>query len=82
MKLILTFTAAACFSGIAFASDCSSMKMRPTDALAPAATKVADNSKRLQEAAKLAPQEAAKAAPPTPKQQLAAANTTTNQGSR
>jgi hypothetical protein len=65
MKLILTFTAAACFSGIAFASDCSSMKMRPTDALAPAATKVADNSKRLQEAAKLAP---------TPKQQLAEAN--------
>ncbi|NDA72605.1 MAG: hypothetical protein EBX69_04030 [Betaproteobacteria bacterium] len=56
MKLILTFTAAACFSGIAFASDCSSMKMRPTDALAPAATKVADNSKRLPEVAKATPQ--------------------------
>jgi len=74
MKSFLSLIAATCFSSLALASDCSSMKMRPTDASAPSATKVADNSKRLQEAAKAPPQ--------TPKQQLAAANTTTNQGSR
>jgi len=74
MKSIVTLIAAACFSSIAFAGDCSSMRMKPTDASAPTATKVADNSKRLQEAAK-----AEKAAP---KQQVAEATTLANQGSR
>lgn len=74
MKSIISLIAATCFSSLALASDCSSMKMRPTDASAPSATKVADNSKRLQEAAKAAPQ--------APKQQVAEANSAVNQGSR
>ena len=74
MKSMIAFIAATAFSSIAWAGDCSSTKMKPTDASAPAASKVADTSKRLQEAAKAESQ--------APKQQVAQVNVAANQGTR
>jgi hypothetical protein len=50
------------------------MKMKPTDASAPAASKVADTNKRLQDAAKAESQ--------APKQQMAQVDAAVKQGTR
>jgi hypothetical protein len=74
MKSIIAFVASTAFSSIALAGDCSSMKMKPTDASAPAASKVADTNKRLQDAAKAESQ--------APKQQMAQVDAAVKQGTR
>jgi hypothetical protein len=56
------------------AGDCSSTKMKPTDASAPASTKLSESPKRLQEAAKAEQQ--------APKQQLAQAVSAVNPSGR
>ena len=63
MKSFVAFVTTACVSTMVLAGDCSSTKMKPTDASAPASTKLAESPKRLQEAAKAEQQ--------APKQQLA-----------
>jgi hypothetical protein len=63
MKSFVAFVATAFVSTMVLAGDCSSTKMKPTDASAPASTKLAESPKRLQEAAEAEQQ--------APKQQLA-----------
>ena len=74
MKSIGAFVATAFVSTMALAGDCSSTKMKLTDASAPASTKLAESPKRLQEAAK--------AEQHVSKQQLAQAVYTVNQSGR
>ena len=74
MKSFVAFVATAFVSTMVLAGDCSSTKMKPTDASAPASTKLAESPKRLQEAAK-ADQQA-------PKQQLAQAVSAVNPSGR
>jgi len=74
MKSFAAFVATACVSTMVLAGDCSSTKMKPTDASAPASTKLAESPKRLQEAAKAEQQ--------VSKQQLAQAVSTVNPSGR
>lgn len=74
MKSTLVFFVAACLATTAFAGDCSSSKMKPTDASAPTSTKLADAPRRLQEAAKVEHQ--------APKQQLAQSGASSSPGGR
>jgi hypothetical protein len=74
MKSFVAFVATAFVSTMVLAGDCSSTKMKPTDASAPASTKLAESPKRLQEAAKAEQQ--------VSKQQLAQAVSTVNPSGR
>ena len=74
MKSSVAFVATAFVSTMVLAGDCSSTKMKPTDASAPASTKLAESPKRLQEAAKAEQQ--------VSKQQLAQAVSTVNPSGR
>ena len=74
MKSTFVLIAATLVATTAFAGDCSSTKMKQTDAKAAVSTKLAETPKRLQEAAKAEQQ--------IPKQQIAQAASTASQSGR